>query len=245
MTKQVKTQIKKQTAWVRIDRPKQKNALSIQLLELLLKELASLDSNPKVRVIVIYGEEDFSSGGDINEMLVSNLSEASEIAQKVQNIYSDIEKISKPLIAYTKGLVFGGGFELALVCDLILSHSNSKFSLPEASLGIVPGGGATQRLKHFIGQQNAAYILMTGDVFSAEKMLSMNLIQEIVDDMDRIEFIINSISKKEPTAIKAIKNLLKKDLDFKSESETFANLVAGSGKKGIKSFIETKKLPKW
>ena len=139
----------------------------------------------------------------------------------------------------------GGGVELALVCDIIISHPNSKFSLPEASLGIIPGGGATQRLKSTIGRQNAAYMLFTGEIFSADKMLSMNLIQEIADDIERVEYIANLIAHKNPTAIKELKNLLQKDLDFEAESQSFAKLLLGEGKDGIQSFIKNKKMPNW
>lgn len=241
----IQTRIKESVAWLQINRPKQKNALSIQLLEQILEALTQLEKNKKVRVIVLYGKENFSAGGDINDMFVDNAEKAKEVANKVQGIYHKIELISKPIIAYTKGLVLGGGIELALVCDIIISHPNSKFSLPEASLGIIPGGGATQRLKAVIGKQNAAYMLFTGDLLSADKMLSLNLIQEIADDIDRVIFIANSIAQKNPTAIKELKQLLQKDMDFDAETKSFAKLLLGEGKDGIQSFIKEKKMPNW
>ncbi len=241
----IKTKIKEAVAWLEINRPKHKNALSIQLLEDLLKTLQKLDSDESVRVIVIFGKENFSAGGDINDMLISSEKEAIEIAKKVQSIYLKISQISKPIIAYTKGLVFGGGFELALVCDIILSHPNANFSLPEAKLGIVPGGGATQRLKRVIGEQNAAYLLFTGEQFSAQWMLSLHLIQEVTDDLDRVRYISNLIAEKNPEAIKELKILLKKDMDLEAETNSFSKLLQNDGNKGIRTFLKDKKWPKW
>ena len=237
----IKVEIKESVAWVKIDRPKQKNALSIQLLELLLEHLKQLENNNLVSVIVIFGEVDFSAGGDINDMLVNNHKEALFIANKVQQLFLDIENISKPIIAYTKGLVLGGGLELALVCDIIVSHSNAQFSLPETALGIIPGGGATQRLKNAIGKQNASIILMTGMIFSANQMLRFNLIQDIFDDVKFVEKLAKTIAKNNNVATKEIKKLLKKNNDFKAESESFANLLVGEGKQGIKKFLNYKK----
>jgi len=241
----ISTQIKHSVAWVLIDRPEQKNALSIQLLEQLLVELKRNDKNDEVKLSVIFGEDNFSSGGDIKDMNIEDEKSAKELAHKVQGIYTEISQIEKPIIAYTKGLVYGGGFELALVCDFIISHSNAKFSLPEAALGIIPGGGATQRLKSTIGKQNAAYLLLTGHAFSAEKMLRLNVIQEIEDRIEDVESITISIAQKNLNAVKELKRLLKKDLDFKAESESFAKLLVGEGKKGIQSFISNKKPPVW
>ena len=234
----IQTRITKSVAWLQIDRPKQKNALSISLLEEILKKLTKYDADENIKVIIIHGNDNFSSGGDFNDMLVDNSTEAKQLAEKVQGIYFDISQIKKPLIAYTKGLVWGGGFELALVCDIIVSHSNSSFSFPEAALGIVPGGGGTQRLKNKIGKQNAAYILFSGESFSAERMLSLNLIQEITDDLRRVESIADTIAEKDTDAIKELKYLLKKDLDFKAESNSFSKLLINNGLNKIKSFLK-------
>ncbi len=241
----IKSHIKNAIGWIEIDRTKQKNALSIALLQKLLSSLQQLDEDKLVRVILIHGKENFSSGGDINDMQIDNEQEAIELAKKVQNIFSNITKISKPIIAYTKGLVFGGGLELALVCDIIISHSNANFSLPEARLGIVPGGGATQRLKGAIGKQNAAYMLFTAKQFSAQWMLSHNLVQEITDDISRVESIAMRISEQNPNAIKALKQLLQKNMDFEAESNSFAELLMNDGNRGVKSFIEKNQFPKW
>ncbi len=183
----IKTNIKNQLAWVLLDRPQQKNALSVALLMRLVEELKTLEADSDVRAIVLYGAPDFSAGGDIRDMQTDSLQEAQALADKVQTAYMVIEQIRKPLVAYTSGLVFGGGFELALVCDFIFSDKSAIFSLPETALGIVPGGGATQRLKHRVGKQNAAFILMTGQRFPADRMFEMGLVQALVKD--RLRFL--------------------------------------------------------
>ena len=237
----IKVEIKESVAWVKIDRPKQKNTLSIELLQMLLKALKKLERDDLVNVIVLFGEENFSAGGDINDMLVDTELQAIEISNKVQKLFLDIENISKPIIAYTKGLVFGGGLELALVCDIIIAHSNAQFSLPETALGIIPGGGATQRLKNAIGKQNASIILMTGMIFSANQMLNFSFLQDIFDDIKFVEKLAKTIAQKNTQATMTIKNLLKKDNDFKAESESFAKLLVGEGKVGLQNFIKLKK----
>ncbi len=233
----ITTKIESKTAWLKIDRPQQKNALSISLLEDLKEKLTALDKNPDVHLIVLRGNDNFSAGGDINDMLIDSEEEALLLAKKVQNIYLDIEATHKPLIAYTEGLVYGGGFELALCCDFIVSHSNARFSLPEATLGIIPGGGATQRLKTRVGKQNAAYLLFSAAAFTAEKMLNMGVVQELVSSEEAFKSFIQGLATKSPEALKVLKALLKKDLDFNAESEQFAKLIAGSGKKGLEAFL--------
>ncbi len=241
----IKSHIKNNTAWLEINRAKQRNALSIALLEELVLTLKKLEKNDSIRVIVLHGKDNFSAGGDINDMKIKNKQDAENIAQKVQDIYFKISEISKPIIAYTKGLVYGGGLELALVCDIIISHSKAQFSLPEARLGIIPGGGATQRLKTTIGKQNATYMLFTAEQFSAQWMLNHNLIQEIADNISHVEWISNRIAAQNPIAIMTLKQLLQKDRDFEAESESFAKLLLGDGQKGINSFIEKNQFPKW
>jgi enoyl-CoA hydratase len=241
----ISTQIESKIAFVSINRPEQKNALSISLLTQLKEELIKLDSDSEIRLIVIKGNENFSAGGDIKDMLVQSDDYAMHLAKKVQKIYLDIEAISKPLIAYTEGLVYGGGFELALCCDFIIANNNARFSLPEASLGIIPGGGATQRLKARIGKQNAAYLLLTAAEFPASKMLEMGVVQELVESEQEAQDIIKPMAIKSPEALKVLKALLNKNHDFNAESESFAKLLNSSGKEGIQMFINDKKLPKW
>ncbi len=237
----IKTNIKNHQAWVLIDRPKYKNALSLVLLESLKKELELLEFNDDVKVIVLYGEPDFSSGGDIRDMSTQQ-DDVSLMAKKVQDIYLRIEAIQKPLIAYVSGFVFGGGFELSLVCDFILADTTACFSLPETALGIVPGGGATQRLKARIGKQNAAFILMTGKRFSASEMLRLGIVQAIVKDKQEVTSLLDNIVAKNQSATLKIKSLLTCDLDFEAESKAFAELLSGEGKTLIQQFLK-KELP--
>ncbi len=234
----IKTSIKNHVAWVLLDRPQQKNALSVALLMHLVETLKVLDANSDVRAIVLYGQPDFSAGGDIRDMQTDSLQEAQALASKVQSAYMEIEQIGKPLLAYTSGLVFGGGFELALVCDFIVSHTSAIFSLPETALGIVPGGGATQRLKHRVGKQNAAFILMTGQRFSADRMFEMGLIQSLVKDDSEVEDLLKPLVKNNAKATATIKKLLRYDSDFSAESKAFAELSQTEGKVLMQRFFK-------
>ena len=236
----ITTRIEDSIAWLQINRPKQKNALSIELLEQILETLTSFEDNSEVKVIVIEGKDNFSAGGDLSDMLVDSNERALELATKIQNIYLNISKIPKPIIAYTKGVVLGGGLELALVCDFIIAHSNSIFSMPEASFGIVPGGGATQRLKAIIGKQNASYLFFTGQELSAQRMLEMGLVQKICDKHQDAKSIALSVAKMNTRALKELKILLQKDKDFEAESKSFANLLQTEGQEAIQSFLKRK-----
>ncbi len=234
----IQTKIENNIAWVLLNRPERKNALSLELLNNLVNQLKELAINSAVKAIVLYGQPDFSAGGDIRDMQTDSLEEARELAHKVQSMYMQIERISKPIVAYTSGLVFGGGFELALVCDFILADSTALFSLPETALGIVPGGGATQRLKQRIGKQNSAFILMTGQRLSANRMLEMGIIQAIVKDKTEVASILKSVVKNNQKATQTIKQLLCYDSDFSAESEAFAKLSQTEGKELMKRFFK-------
>ncbi|MBN2668645.1 MAG: enoyl-CoA hydratase/isomerase family protein [Bacteroidales bacterium] len=231
-------QIKNAVAWIKLNRPDKKNALSVSFLQQIADQLESNDKNEVIKVSVLYAEKDFSSGGDLNDMLSKGNDNPMLLAEEVQQLYQRIAEIEKPLITYATGIVFGGGFELALVSDIIIANEKATFALPEARFGIVPGGGATQRLKARIGRQNASFVLMTGQVFNAEQMYKLGVIQKLTISKQEVETIAVQIASNDISALKSMKILLKKNHDFNAESEEFAKLITKGGIQKIQSFLK-------
>ena len=238
----IKLDIKDKIAVVQLDRPKQKNALSTSLLKELQNIFIDLQNDDTVSIIVIRGGVDFSAGGDIKEMTdVSDRESAELLISKVQAAFDTIYQTQKIVIAYTEGLVFGGGVELAMVSDLVFSHSNAQFSMPETALGIIPGAGGTQYLPRLIGKRNAAYMLLLGKVFSAEQMKEMGLVQEIIDDFSDLTPFLNTLLEKDRDSLMAIKKLLRTEqVDLKKEADLFVDLLMGNGKQKIIDFLKNR-----
>jgi len=237
----IKLEIQNKLAIVQLNRPKKKNALSTVLLAELQDVFVRLQQDAQISVILIKGDTDFSSGGDIKEMLVEDRKAAEILIKKVQAAFDTIYQTDKIVVAYTQGLVFGGGLELSLVSDIVISHANAQFSMPEAALGIVPGAGGTQYLPRVIGYKNAAYMLLSGDVFSAEQMKEMGLVQQINDDFFEVRDWLDKISKKNINTLKTIKSLLRTEqVDLKKEATSFVDLLMEDGRDLIAEFLTKK-----
>ncbi len=157
---------------IRFNRPKALNALNGQVITEMNMALSDFDSDPAIAVIILTGgEKAFAAGADIKEMKDKTYVQVTE-----ENFLWDwdhINTIKKPIIAAVAGYALGGGFEFALACDIIIAADTAKFALPEVTLGIMPGGGGTQRLTHTIGKAKAMEMILTGrmmDVAEAERL---------------------------------------------------------------------------
>ena len=130
------------------------NALNAQVYQELSRLIDELDANDDVHVIVLTGagEKAFVAGADINEMAGADLVTVVKNNKVSRNMFKKVENSTKPVIAALNGLALGGGLELALACDLRIASENAKFAFPEVGLGIIPGGGGTQRLQKIVGQ---------------------------------------------------------------------------------------------
>ena len=130
------------------------NALNAQVFQELSRLIDELDENDDVHVIVFTGagEKAFVAGADINEMAGADLVTVVKNNKVSRNMFKKVENSTKPVIAALNGLALGGGLELALACDLRIASENAKFAFPEVGLGIIPGGGGTQRLQKIVGQ---------------------------------------------------------------------------------------------
>jgi enoyl-CoA hydratase/carnithine racemase len=165
---------------LRLNRPEARNALSPELMEELASELERLDPDPEVRCIVIAGSDKvFAAGADIKAMAERSFAEA--LRHPAAGFWRRLAAIRTPMIAAVSGYALGGGCELALACDMIVAAEGATFGQPEINLGIIPGGGGTQRLARVLGKQRAMELVLTGERFDAAAALELGLVNRVVE----------------------------------------------------------------
>jgi len=166
-------------ALIELNRPKELNALNLQLMGELRDALKSLDENDKVRAIIITGNEKaFAAGADIKQMANKTAIDMLKIDQF--STWDQIRKTKKPLIAAVAGFALGGGCELAMTCDMIIASESAKFGQPEIKIGVMPGAGGTQRLTKAVGKARAMEMVLTGKFISGEEAMNYGLVNKVV-----------------------------------------------------------------
>lgn len=238
----------------KLNRPKVMNALCHQLVEDLNDIIDNITQEKNIKVLIITGNGDnFAVGADISEMINVKESDALEYISRVQYVFNRLTQLSIPVIAALNGYTIGGGLELAMACDIRIAAQDAIFSMPETDLGIIPGGGGTQRLTRIIGLGNALNWFFTGDRFSADEALAMGLIQRIVQSdylLDETLIIAQNIAAKSSSAIAAVKQIARTgiEMDFyracEMEARGFAKTITADGKEGMTAFLEKRK-PNW
>jgi enoyl-CoA hydratase/carnithine racemase len=163
---------------LRLDRPDARNALSPEMMEQLGTALERLDRDEDVRAIVIAGSDEvFAAGADIRALRDRTFDEA--LFHPAASFWKRVSSCRTPLIAAVSGYALGGGCELALVCDMIVADDGAEFGQPEITLGIIPGGGGTQRLVRVLGKQRAMELVLTGRRFTAKEAHEWGLVNRI------------------------------------------------------------------
>ncbi|MBB3527370.1 enoyl-CoA hydratase-related protein [Rhizobium sp. BK456] len=199
---------KRHIALIRIIRPEKKNALHSSMVIELGRILLDLEETNDIRCVVLAGTDQyFSAGADIKEMVTFGPLNVANDPKRVA-AWQSIEMFKKPLIAAVNGMAFGGGCELAMLCDFIIAGNDAKFGQPEILLGGIPGDGGTQRLPLKVGANVAAFMLMTGEPIDASRAKELGLVVEVCEPAEtvlRAVEIAGTISKRAPTAIKAVK----------------------------------------
>lgn len=194
-------------ALLRLNRPEARNALSPELMELLAGELERLDPDPDVRCIVITGSEKvFAAGADIKAL--SERSFADALRHPAASFWRRVAAVKTPLIAAVSGFALGGGCELALACDMIVASETARFGQPEITLGIIPGGGGTQRLARVMGKQRTMEYVLTGRQFDAEMALEMGLINKVAKKKSWLEeamALARTVAERPPIAVRLAK----------------------------------------
>jgi enoyl-CoA hydratase/carnithine racemase len=162
----------------RLNRPEARNALSPELMEELAAVCERWDEDPEVRCIVIAGGDDwFAAGADIKAMAGRTFVET--LTSPAAGFWPRLAAVRTPLVAAVSGYALGGGCELALACDMIIASETAEFGQPEILLGIIPGGGATQRLARVMGKQHAMELVLTGRRIGAEEALRLGIVNSV------------------------------------------------------------------
>ena len=165
---------------ITLNRPKQLNALSPDLMVELGHALTAFDANASIGCIIITGSEKaFAAGADIGAMATYSFADVYK-NDYITKHWETIRSIRKPVIAAVSGFALGGGCELAMMCDFIIAADNARFGQPEIKLGIIPGAGGTQRLPRAVGKAKAMDLVLTGRMMNAEEAERAGLVSRVV-----------------------------------------------------------------
>ena len=233
------------------------NALSARLLEELEAELDRLDADGGTRVIVITGggERAFVAGADIKEFPALRESASADGSPRgIQRVGARMEAMRTPTIAAIRGFCLGGGLELAMACDLRVAAEDAQLGQPEIKLGLIPGGGGTQRLPRLVGRGRAQLLNMTGDPISGAQAYEWGLVERVVPPGGHLEGALQlarTIAERSPHAVAVLKQLAAETPDLaladglQREAESFIRcLTSDDGAEGVSAFIE-KRTPQW
>jgi enoyl-CoA hydratase len=235
-----------------INRPDKLNALNKQVHTEGVTALDEMKGDKSVRVVVITGagEKSFIAGADISEFAGQTPVTQRDLFHE-RTFFNSIDSFPKPTIAMVNGFCLGGGNELALACDLRVCSENAKFSQPEINLGIMPGGGGTQRLTRLIGEGRAMEIMLTGDMIDAETALKFGLVNYVHPSAEleaKTMELAEKIATKAPIALQLCKEAVKfasrSNLDegLRREVDLFAICFSTEDKQeGVSAFLEKRK----
>ncbi|HET6571935.1 MAG TPA: enoyl-CoA hydratase-related protein [Solirubrobacterales bacterium] len=194
-------------ALLRLNRPEARNALSPEVMELLAGELERLDPDPEVRCAVIAGSDRvFAAGADIGAMAERSFAEA--LRHPAASFWRRLAALRTPLVAAVSGYALGGGCELALACDMIVASETAVFGQPEITLGIIPGGGGTQRLARTIGKQRAMELVLTGRRIEAREALELGVVNRVVEAdrwLEEAKELARTVAERPPIAARLAK----------------------------------------
>ncbi|MEO8200603.1 MAG: enoyl-CoA hydratase-related protein [Gemmatimonadota bacterium] len=244
--------IANRVAVLTINRPDKRNALNGATRSALLAQLEAVHSDESVRVVVLTGAGDkaFVAGADIGEFEGRTAVDQFRV-MKAATIFDAVESFPKPVIAMINGFALGGGCELAMACDIRLAADSAKLGQPEVNLGIIPGGGGTQRLPRLVGTGQACKLLFSGEVIDAAEALRIGLVDEVVPAAhlrERTMALAGTIADKSPVALQLIKEAVRASLrtsldDGLRQETTLFGLAFSSMDKteGVRAFMEKRK----
>ena len=244
----VRVEIDEAIATIRLERPPM-NALNAQVQSEIAMAAAEVSGDSRVRAVVVYGgDKVFAAGADIKEMAEANYAAIAADSRRLQDSFTAVARIGKPVVAAITGYALGGGLELALCADFRVAGEGAKLGQPEILLGLIPGAGGTQRLPRLIGPARAKDIVFTGRFVGAAEALAIGLVDKVVPDSDVYQAAVGLVARYASgpavalrAAKQAIDEGLEADLDTGLEIERlqFAGLFATEdARTGMRSFVE-------
>lgn len=238
------------TAVLTINRPEALNALNSQVLSDLKEALDELKKEADLRCLIITGAgpKSFVAGADIGEMSTMNPKKGEAFGIAGNKVMSQVASFPCPVIAAVNGYALGGGFELALACDLRLASEKARFAFPETGLGITPGFGGTQRLARLVGPALASELIFTGRTVKADEALAKGMVSHVCapeELLDKAQELADTIAGRAPIAIRQAKKAIRGGLDLTLEkgldyeSECFGECFDSEDQKNaMKAFVE-------
>jgi enoyl-CoA hydratase/carnithine racemase len=237
-------------AYVTVNRPKVLNALNTPTWADLRTAFEDARDDDSVRGVILTGAGDkaFIAGADIGELAHATALEAEESSRFGQKVLDLVENLGKPVIAAVNGFALGGGCETAMACTLRIAVDTARFGQPEVKLGLLPGGGGTQRLPRLVGKGRALQLILSGGMISAQEAYRIGLVNEVVPAANliaRAEEILKQIAANAPVAVRLSLEAVNKGMDT-SQSEGFALEASYFGlcaatedkKEGTSAFLE-------
>jgi enoyl-CoA hydratase len=237
-------------AYVTVNRPKVLNALNTPTWRDLRTAFEDARDDDAVRGVILTGagNKAFIAGADIAELAQVTAFEAEQSSRFGQDVLDLIENLGKPVIAAVNGFALGGGCETAMACTIRIAAEHAQFGQPEVKLGLVPGGGGTQRLPRLVGKGRALQLILSGGMISAQEAYRIGLVNEIVPAADlitRAEEILKQISANAPIAVKFALEVTNKGLETRQSvglllEASYFGLCAGTEdkKEGTSAFLE-------
>ncbi len=206
----------RELAYVTINRPDVRNALSLEVQAGLRRALELVRADDDVRAVIFTGAGDraFAAGADI--VRLRDYDRRTALAANLQRLFDDIESLEKPTIAAINGFALGGGCELAMACDIRVASASARLGLPETALGIIPGAGGTQRLSRLVGLGMTLDLILTGRLLSAGEALQAGLVSRVVAAeslMDECRDLAAAILARGPLAVRLAKLVVRSGAD--------------------------------
>lgn len=212
------------------------NIFSTEILEDFIRALEMLGQSRDVKVLVITGKgKTFNAGANIKEMATFSPDDAEKYAKLFHQTMNMVDNFPRPVIAAVNGFALGGGCELILACDLAVASDDAVFGQPEINLGIIPGGGGTQRLRDRIGKLKAKELIFTGRKISADEALSIGLVNRVVSHykfFDKAMTLAGEISLKPMHCLEVAKDLINSG-SMDKEIKEFSNMFSADDQKRL------------